>query len=177
MADSKWDRADSMLQKQNRSVLAPVAPAVTPLAPIESQIEDIRKQKMGLIASFKKNKIERSVALEKLQVLYGAQMESVKHALRRAIDVDKGRIDVIADKYIYQLTQEYLNDMRDLGLKNYESRMTTCMQLNDMAARLIEKAEGQDVPPAMKETTVQNILKKYQEFTDRIMEEEIRLPR
>jgi hypothetical protein len=33
----------------------------------------------------------------------------------------------------------------------------------------------QDVPPSIREATIENIQKKYKEFSDRLMEEEIKL--
>ncbi|HWG19902.1 MAG TPA: hypothetical protein VG225_05165 [Terracidiphilus sp.] len=177
MADSKWDKADALMQAQHRTTaLTPDATPVNPLAPIEVQIEELRQRRLGIIGSFKRNGIERKAALNQLQELHNAQMESTKHALEAALAVDKRRIDVIADKYIFHLDEEYLKDLRELGIKNFESRMTALLQLNTSAARLMEAAEAQDVPPAMKQTTLQGIIKKHQEFFDRVMAEETRLP-
>jgi hypothetical protein len=176
MTDSKWDRTDALLRQPNRgsAVGVPNAP-FAPLEPIDGEIAKIREEKIGLIGNFKKNKITRNAALEKLKAMHDAQIESAKHALRRAVDVDKQRIDLVANKFIFQLTEEYLKDMRDLGLKNFESRMTTLLQLNETASRLLEQASTQDVPPTIKEATVQNIFKKFIEFSDRLMEEETKL--
>lgn len=177
MADSKWDKADALMQTQRRTELRPVATPATPLAPIETQIEEIRQKKLGIIGAFKRSGIERRAALTQLQELHSAQLESTKHALEAALMIDKRRIDVIADKYIFHLDEEYLNDLRELGIKNFEGRMSALLQLNSTAARLMEAAEAQDVPQAMKQTTLQGIIKKHQEFFDRVMAEETRLPK
>jgi hypothetical protein len=175
MSDAKWEKVDAMIRKSQRTELAPTEPESTPLAPIDAQITQIRSQKLGIIASFKANKIQRNVALQKLKDLTDAQLEGSRHALKRAVEIEKQRVDVVADKYIYQITEEYLKDLRELGIKNYEARMETLMELDRVAARLVEKAEGQDVPDAFKERTLQGILAKHKEFFDRILEEEARL--
>jgi hypothetical protein len=177
MADTKWEKTDALIQGQTKTELKPVSTPAMPLAPIESQIQVIREKKLGIIGSFKRNGIERRAALTQLQALHDAQMKSTEHALTAALAVDKRRIDVIADKFIFHLDEEYLNDLRDLGIKNFESRMSALLQLNSTAARLMEAAEAQDVPTAMKESTLKGIFKKHQEFFERIMAEETKLPK
>ena len=45
MADSKWDKADALMQSQRRTELRPVATPATPLAPIDTQLAEIRQKK------------------------------------------------------------------------------------------------------------------------------------
>jgi hypothetical protein len=173
MAD-KWDNVEALARKQ-QTALGTTANAGQPLAPINQQIEAIRNQELDLIGRFKRNAIDRRAALESLRSMHAAQLEAAQHALRRAVDVEKQRIDTVADRYIFQITEEYLRNMRELGLHNFESRMETLLQLNTTMARLLEKAQGQDVPPSVRDATIENIQKKYKEFSDRLMEEEIKL--
>lgn len=170
----KWDNFEALAKRQ-QTPLGTKGDANTPLAPINQQIETIRNQELDLIGRFKRNAIDRRAALESLRAMHDAQLEAAKHALMRAVDVEKERIDAVANRYIFQITEEYLRNMRDLGLQNFESRMETLLQLNSTMVRLLEKAQAQDVPPSVRDATIENIQKKYKEFSDRLMEEEIKL--
>ena len=169
----KWEGYEALAKRQQTGLAE--TKAHNPLEPINQQIEDIRSQELDLIGQFKRNKIERKAAIEKLRALHDASLEAAKHALTRAVDVEKERVDTVANKYIFAITQEYLRNMRDLGLQNFDSRMETLLQLNERMARLLEKAQTQDVPPSIREATLENITKKYREFADRLMQEEITL--
>jgi hypothetical protein len=170
----KWDNFEALARRQQTALGTP-ADRDAPLAPINDQIEAIRNQEIDLIGRFKRNAIDRRAALEMLRSMHQAQLEAANHALRRAVDVEKQRVDTVADRYIFQITEEYLRNMRDLGLQNYESRMETLLQLNTTMVRLLEKAQAQDVPPSVRDSTIANIQKKYNEFADRLMEDEIKL--
>jgi len=176
MSDEKWEKANAALQKQQGgAVMKTGATDNNPLAPIKQQIENIRQQELDIVGRYKRNAIDRRAALQALQAMHDAQLDAAQHALKRSVDVEKQRIDTVADKYIFHITEEYLRNMRDLGLQNFESRMETLLQLNKSAAALLEKALAQDVPSAIRDATIENITKKYREFSDRLMEEEIKL--
>jgi hypothetical protein len=170
----KWDHVEAITRRQE-TALGTTQDADKPLAPINQQIEAIRNQQLDLIGRFKRNAIDRRAALESLRSMHDAQLEAAKHALRRAVDIEKERVDAVANRYIFQITEEYLRNLRDLGLQNYESRMETLLQLNVVMARLLEKAQAQDVPPSVRDATIESIQKKHKEFSDRLMEEEIKL--
>jgi hypothetical protein len=170
----KWDHVEAITRRQE-TALGTTQDADKPLAPINQQIENIRNQQLDLIGRFKRNAIDRKAALESLRSMHDAQLEAAKHALRRAVDIEKERVDAVANRYIFQITEEYLRNLRDLGLQNYESRMETLLQLNVVMARLLEKAQAQDVPPSVRDATIESIQKKHKEFSDRLMEEEIKL--
>lgn len=175
MSDDKWDKVDAIMRKQEGAAITRPGGPDNPLAPISKQIEAIRKQELDLIGRFKRNQIERREALKSLQAMHDAQFEAASHALKRAVDVERERIDTVANKYIFHITEEYLRNMRELGLQNFESRMETLMQLNETLKNLLERAQAQDVPSSIREATVENILKKYREFADKLMQDEIKL--
>jgi prophage DNA circulation protein len=124
----KWDHVEAITRRQE-TALGTTQDADKPLAPINQQIENIRNQQLDLIGRFKRNAIDRKAALESLRSMHDAQLEAAKHALRRAVDIEKERVDAVANRYIFQITEEYLRNLRDLGLQNYESRMETLLQL------------------------------------------------
>jgi hypothetical protein len=185
MAEGKWDKIDQ-LQRRNKSqaissgkhdgTLLPTADSSgNALAPINEQIETIRHQNLDIIGKFKRNALDRRATLEALRAMHDAQLEGARHALKRAVDVEKQRIDVVANRYIFQITEEYLRNLNEMGLQNIESRMQTLLQLNEVLGRMLDKAQTQDVPESIREATISNILKKYQEFSDKLMEEEFKL--
>jgi hypothetical protein len=172
--DDKWENVEAVAKREQTGLPEQPAQGTHPLAPINDQIQAIRDQELDLIGRFKRNAIDRKAALEKMRVLHSAQLEAAQHALRRAVDVDKQRIDTVAEKYIFHIQEEYLRYMQELGLKNFNSRMDTLLKLNETMAALLRKAEAQDVPPSVREATIANIYKKHKEFADRLMDEEIR---
>jgi hypothetical protein len=175
MTDNKWEKADAILRKQAGGTLAKPAGADAPLAPINEKIEAIRKQEIDIIGRFKRNAIDRSAALEALRAMHDAHLDATKYTLKRAIEVEKARVDTIADKYIFHITEEFLRNMAELGVKNIESRTETLLKFNETIARLLEQAQAQDVPNAIRDMTIDNILKKHREFVDKVMQEEFKL--
>ena len=176
MSEEKWDNVEKLIRVPQQPVTPPQALShEQPLTVIEEQIDKARMQELDLIGRFKRSTITRRAALEGLAAMHQAQLERTKHALHRLLDVEKARIDTVANKYLFHINEEYLKYMNDLGIQNYESRFRTLLELNKTMARLLEQAQGQDVPPSVKETTIQSIVTKYHDFAKRIVEEELRL--
>ena len=173
-SNNKWDNFETITRRKEAGLDSTAEPS-NPLAPINDRIEEIRNQELDVIGRFKRKGIDRRAALESLRDLHDAQLEAAKHALKRAVDVEKKRVDTVANKYIFKINEEYLRDLRDLGLQNFTSRMDTLLELNATMAGLLEKAQSQDVPPSVRDSTLESIYKKYKEFSDRLMEEEFKL--
>jgi hypothetical protein len=175
MSDDKWEKADAMLRKQAGGAVVKTGGADTPLAPISEKIEAIRKQELDIIGRFKRNALDRNAALEAMRAMHDAHLDATKHTLKRAIEVEKARVDTVANKYIFHITAEYLHNMAELGVKNIESRTETLLKFNETIARLLEQAQAQDVPSAIRDMTIENILKQHREFVDKVMKEEFNL--
>jgi hypothetical protein len=172
--DGNWDNVEAIARRQKTGLSAQPAPPSPSLAPINEQIQSIREQELDIIGRFKRNGIDRKAALEKMRVLHSAQLEAAQHALKRAVDVEKMRVDTVASKYIFQIQEEYLLYMEQLGLTNHKARMETLLKLNETTTALLKKAEGQDVPPSIRDATITTIFKKHDEFAARLADEEIR---
>ena len=175
MSEDKWEKTDAMLRKQTSGAVVKAGGADTPLAPINEKIESIRKQELDIIGRFRRNAIDRNAALDAMRLMHDAHLDAVKHTLMRAVEVEKARVDTVADRYIFHITEEFLRNMQELGLKNFESRMQTLLKLNETLARLLEQAQAQDVPNTIRETTIENIIKKYKEFSEKVAQEEFKL--
>jgi hypothetical protein len=170
-----WDKVDSIIRKQDASI-SPIGLAnKRPMAAIEEYTANARKEKLDFIGRFKLGGIERKAALEKIQSMYDAQLEATKHSLKRALEVEKERVDLIAKKYIYEITEEYLRDMSAFGIQNYQARVETLFKLNEETARLLKTAQDQDIPERLREKTLDAILAKHEEFFKKLTTEEITL--
>jgi hypothetical protein len=172
-----WSNIDALVPARNTAELAhQPATADVPLAGIETRIAKIHERRLGVISRFKAGQIEKRAAIAEIGELTNAHLEATKHALGRALEVHKQRVDLIAQKYIYQITEEHLRDMRDMGLHNLESRGQTLLKLNIETAKLLKQAETQDVPEFMRKKTLDAIFKKYEEFLSKITAEDNKLP-
>ena len=174
-SEQDWKYVDKLTRKEYKSTTLDMVKGARPLEGLELVADKARKDKLSLVTRLKAGAIERKAVLEKMQVIYDAQLEATKHALRRAVDVEKERVDLIANKYIFEITEEYLRDMRDLGIHNYEARMQTLLALNVEVAKLLRQAQGQDVPEKIKETTISAIIAKYEEFSAQLVQEGTKL--
>jgi len=173
--DNSWDKVDSIIRRQEQGVTSTALPQDKPLARIAQATEKLRQDRLGLLGRFQAGGIERRAALEMIRSMHEAQLDVTKHALKRAVDVEKERVDLIARKYIFEITEEVLRDMEVMGIHNFKARMETLLKLNAEAARLFLEAEGQDVPERIKDMTRDAIFKKFKEFFDRLTADEIKL--
>jgi hypothetical protein len=172
---ASWEKVDGLIRTRESPLTSTAATNKEALEAIPAEASKIRDERLDLIGRIKSNSIERKAGLEAIQAMYAAQMEVGKHRLKRAVDVERQRVDLVARKYIYQITEEYLRDMRGLGMHNYNARMETLLKLNEETTKLLEKAEAQQVPESIKDKTIDAIVKKHAEFYERIIADEISL--
>lgn len=172
---ASWKKVDSLLRSEATPAMPVALNNREALESIPDEANKIREERLDLFGRLKANGIERKMGLEKMRALYEAELEVGKHRLKRAVDVEKQRVDLVANKYLYRITEEYLRDMRDLGLGNYDARMKTLFTLNEQTTRLLEDAEAQNVPQSIKDMTIDAIVAKHKEFYKRIIGEEIQL--
>src|SRR5579859_7613868 len=126
---SEWSKVDALIRKDEQSVAPAAIPKDNPLAGIQRFAEELAKEKLDLIGRFKAGRIERSAVLNKIRAMHDTQLDATKHALKRVLEVEKDKVDLIAKKYIYEITEEHLRDMEMLGMHNYTARMNTLLKL------------------------------------------------
>lgn len=170
----EWEKVDKLIRKENQSVTDSTSHS-KPLEALEKSTLRIQKDRLDLLGRFKAGSIERKAALEQMRSFYETQLEANRHALNRALDVDRQRVDLVAKKYIFSITEEYLRDMREMGLHNFDARLRTLFALNEEAAKLFKEAEAQDVPESMKQKTREAITAKYNDFYRSLIDDEIKL--
>ena len=169
-----FKKVDSII-KRDQTRTEPALRDESPITAITKQADEISQKKLDLIGKFKGSAINRKAALEQLRKLHEAHLEAAAHALKQAVAVDKARVDTIANRYIFQVNEAFLEDMRVLGLQNVESRAQTNLELNNKMAALLRQAQAQDVPDSFKNQTIENICRMYKEFSDKLMEEGFKL--
>jgi hypothetical protein len=172
--DQKWTVINALVRKGDSS-LEPTSPQDKPLAGLDEHADQLRAERLDLLGRFKARSIDRKTALQKITVIYDTQLEAMKHALKRALEVENQKVDLIAKKYIYDITEEHLRDMQQMGIHNFKARMDTLLKLNLETAALMKSAEQQDVPEKLREMTLDAIIRKYKDFYARLMAEEAAL--
>lgn len=172
---ASWQKVDSLIRTHESPLTSTAASNKEALEAIPEEASKVRDERLDIIGKIKANSIERKAGLEAIRAMYAAQIEVGKHRLKRAVNVERQRVDLVANKYIYQITEEYLRDMRGLGIHNYNARMETLLKLNEETTKLLERAEAQNVPQSIKDKTVDAIVKKHTEFYERIIADEINL--
>jgi len=168
-----WSKVDALARRNQNEIVQ--KPQDLPLTGVEDRIEVLKRQRVGILGKFKAGSIDRNTALAEIQALSDAHLEATKYKLKRALEVDRQRVDLVAQKYIYEITEEHLRDMREMGIHNFEARMQTLLRLNAETAALLKQAEAQDVPTFIQQKTFDAIIAKYEEFLKTITADEIKV--
>jgi len=169
--DSKLKEIDALIRRGTESIVPTPAAQESALSGLEERAERLKVQQLDLIGKFQANKIERKSAVEQLRAIHQTRLDAAKFALTKALEVEKGRIDLVANKYLYQITQEYLKDMAIMGLSNEDSRSKTLFALNDQTTDALVKAESAKWPDTLKKKTIDSIMKRYEDFANNLMGE------
>ena len=169
---SKLKELDALLRRGSESIIPASTARESALAGLAEQTENLKNQQLDLIGRYQANKIERKSAVEQLRAIHQTRLEAAKFALTKALEVEKGRIDLVANKYLYQITQEYLQDMAVMGLSNEGARTKTLFALNDQTTKALLEAQAAQWPEALKSKTINSIMKRYEDFSNGLMDEE-----
>ncbi len=129
---------------------------------------ELRSAAKSMIAQWKEKKVTQNAALTILKEKMGAHIEATKYALTKQLELHNKKIDLLADKYIYQMTEEYLKDLNEMGISNLKSRGITVQVLNEETAKLLKQIESQDVPDFMKKKTLEMMMDKWMELFAKI---------
>ncbi len=159
-----------MIRRPTESIALPTNARDSALAGLEERTEKLKEEQLDWIGRYQANKIERKTAVEQIRAIHQTRLKAAEHALTRALEVEQGRIDLIADKFLYQITQEYLQDMAVMGLSNEGARRATLFALNDQTTRALLEAKAAQWPESMKTRTIEAIMKRYEEFSNGLMD-------
>ena len=95
--------------------------------------------KRGILMQWKKNQIDRKTALAAIQAQHDAQLDALRYHLTKAVTVSNARADRIAEEFLKKLDSEHIQVLKELGLRNADTRATALIEVRDMiAAKLLE---------------------------------------
>jgi len=84
---------------------------------------ELRSAAKSMIAQWKEKKVTQNAALTILKEKMGAHIEATKYALTKQLELHNKKIDLLADKYIYQNElRKYLKDLNENGVSAILSR-------------------------------------------------------
>ena len=168
--DSKLKEIDALIRRPTESIALPNTAKESALAGLEERTEKLKEEQLDIIGRFQANRIGRKAAVEQIRAIHQTRLKAAEHALTRALEVEQGRIDLVADKFLYQITQEYLQDMAVMGLSNEGARSAILFALNDQTTKVLLDAKAAQWPESMKTKTIEAIMKRYEEFSNGLMD-------
>lgn len=168
--ESKLKEIDALIRRETQSIVPAATGQESALAGLQERSENLKNQQLDVIGRFQARKIERKSAVEQLRAIHQTRLEAAKFALTKALEVEKGRIDLVANKYLYQITQEYLQDMAVMGLSNEDARRKTLFALNDQTTKALLEAQAAQWPETLKTKTITSIMKRYEDFSNGLMD-------
>ncbi len=128
--------------------------AATPLVVPHPDTEASR----GILFDLKKNKIDRQTALKAIQEQYDAQLDALRYHLRKAVSVSNARADRIAEEYLKQLDAEHIKILKELGLRNAETRADALIQVRDMIAAKLMEVQTKQWPQPLLDRTIDDLV-------------------
>lgn len=167
--DAYWKRVETRMSRKEESpsepqgILSPIgqSEAATGIsgipAPISVPLPDTGSQR-GILMQWKKNQIDRQTALKAIQAQYDAQMDALSYHLKKAVTVANARADRIAEEYLKKLDSEHIQVLKDLGLRNAETRATALIQVRDMIYAKLREVQTRTWPQPLVDQTIDDLM-------------------
>jgi hypothetical protein len=112
----------------------------------------------GILMQFRRNQIDRRTALKAIQAQYDAQLDALRYQLQKAVSVSNARADRIAEEFLKKLDSEHLEVLKDLGLRNAETRATALIQVRDMIAAKLKEVQTKNWPQQLLDRTIDDLV-------------------
>ena len=172
MSEDKWKPIEEGIDKKKRQDegkkehLKPDLPTVDPgVGP------------QGILEKVKIGGVERKARIEALTLETKARLEVWAHRMKAEVIVAQTKLDVRMEEQLELIGKQHLENLRDLGIKNFEERSAAVQQLSRVAAAELLKIQDADVPNMMKEKMLNGVAKQYEDLFDRILSDEIGKPK
>jgi hypothetical protein len=130
--------------------------AADPL-PLAVQLPDTEAPR-GILMQWRANKIDRKTALQAMQAQHDAQLDTLRYQLQKAVSVSNARADHIADVFLEKLDSERLQVLKDLGLRNAETRASALIQVRAMIVAKLQEVQGKNWPQQLLNRTIDDLL-------------------
>jgi hypothetical protein len=150
--------SDSEMLVVNPTDSVPAGPMIVPPAvSLPIPLPDAHASRSVLMA-WQKNKIDRKTALEAIQTQYDAQLDALRFQLRKAVSVSNARADRIAEEFLKKLDSEHIQILKDLGLRNAETRATALIEVREMIATKLYEVQTKKWPQQLVDRTIDDLL-------------------
>jgi hypothetical protein len=140
------------LERQENAPDNPIVPAA-----IAVRLPDTEAPR-GILMQWKRNQIDRKTALHAIQAQYGAQLDALRYQLHKAVTVSNARADRIAEEVLKKLDSEHIEILKDLGLRNAETRATALIEVRDMIAAKLKDVLEKKWPQSLVERTIDDLV-------------------
>jgi hypothetical protein len=170
MTNQSNDRKESNWDFVNERESARIAPQSVSLArtdeaaPISAvpsnlnvQLPDTDKSR-GFLMEWRKNNLDRKTAIQAITAQYNSQLDILKYQLQKAVTVSNARADRIAEEFLQKLDSEHIQILKDLGLRNAETRASGLIEVRDMIASKLREVQGKDWPKPLLDRTIDDLL-------------------
>lgn len=125
----------------------------------------------GIVMQWKRNQIDRQTAIKAIQEQYNAQLDALGYHLRKAVSVSNARADRIAEEYLKKLDSEHIQILKDLGLRNAETRARALIEVREMIAVKLQEVQSKKWPQSLKDRTVDDLLDLEKRVSAEMMKE------
>jgi hypothetical protein len=82
----------------------------------------------------------------------------LRYQLRKAVSVSNARADRIAEEFLKKLDSEHLQVLKELGLRNAETRADGLIKVRDMIAAKLMEVQTKNWPQLLVERAVDDLL-------------------
>ena len=114
---STWSGNDALPARRDDLV-----PAESVVAPLTTVLMPDTQAARGIVMQWKKNQLDRKTTLQALESYYDAQLEKLRYRLRKDVGVSNAAADRTAEEFLEKLDTEHIQILKDLGLRNTETR-------------------------------------------------------
>jgi hypothetical protein len=125
----------------------------------------------GILAKFQKQILSRKASIEALKARYDSELEFLTHKLSKACQVEKAKIDVMAEQFLQELDAQNLQVLSELGLRNKETRERALLALTESTVAKLKEVQEKDWPPTLIDSVVGELLALRKRVVDEIMAE------
>jgi hypothetical protein len=164
-----WSRVESVIgkEKKDRSANDRLADASegTELISVQSNVPaplnvplPDTKAPRGILMQWKKNQLDRKTAIQALEAQYNSQLDALRYHLSKAVSVSNARADRIAEEFLKQLDSEHIEVLKDLGLRNADTRARALIEVRDTIAARLAEVQEKNWPAPLIERTINDLI-------------------
>jgi len=126
-------------------------------APLHVPLPDTSAPR-GILMQWKKNQLDRKTAIAALEAQYNSQLDALRFHLGKAVTVSNARADRIAEEFLKQLDAEHIEILKDLGLRNADTRARALIEVRDMISTRLAEVQGKNWPAALVDRTINDLI-------------------